>query len=139
MIDIGTIPTCDSIAKLALYMNDPGNKEVGGVAGEIEVFKPQVQSKCCTFESMEASTLFYTQYIEYKLSHFIDKAFEACFGFISVLPGAFCMFRWEAIKGDPLKSFFHGLDKQSHTPTEANMFLAEDRIMCLEILVKAGC
>ena len=47
------------------------------------------------------------------------------------------MFRWEAIKGEPLASFFHGLDKASHTPTEANMYLAEDRIMCLEILVKA--
>mgnify|MGYP000944315997 FL=1 len=47
------------------------------------------------------------------------------------------MFRWEAIKGEPLASFFHGLDKGSHTPTEANMYLAEDRIMCLEILVKA--
>jgi chitin synthase len=72
------------------------------------------------------------------LSHFIDKSFEAVFGFISVLPGAYCMFRWKAIKGDPLSSFFHGLDKTSHTPYEANMFLAEDRIMCLEILVKAG-
>lgn len=82
--------------------------------------------------------LFYTQYIEYKLSHFIDKSFEAIFGFISVLPGAYSMFRWEAIKGEPLASFFHGLDKSSHTPYEANMFLAEDRVMCLEILVKAG-
>jgi chitin synthase len=61
------------------------------------------------------------------------------FGFISVLPGAYCMFRWEAIKGEPLGSFFHGLDKKSHTPYEANMYLAEDRIMCLEILVKVGC
>ena len=82
--------------------------------------------------------LFLAQYIEYKLSHFIDKAFESIFGFISVLPGAYSMFRWEAIKGDPLASFFHGLDKSNHTPFEANMFLAEDRIMCLEILVKAG-
>jgi len=49
------------------------------------------------------------------------------------------MFWWEAIKGEPLASFFHGLDKASHTPTEANMYLAEDRIMCLEILVKAQC
>jgi len=76
--------------------------------------------------------------MEYKLSHFIDKAFESCFGFISVLPGAFSMFRWQAIKGDPLESFFKGLDKSSHTPKEANAYLAEDRIMCLEILVKVS-
>ena len=49
------------------------------------------------------------------------------------------MFRWEAIKGDPLESFFHGMDKNTHTPKEANMYLAEDRIMCLEILVKNSC
>lgn len=76
--------------------------------------------------------------MEYKLGHLIDKAFESCFGFISVLPGAYCMFRWEAIKGDPLSSFFIGLNKESHSPVEANMFLAEDRIMCLEILVKVS-
>lgn len=86
----------------------------------------------------EGNLLFYGQYVEYKLSHFIDKAFESCFGFISVLPGAFSMFRWQAIKGDPLESFFKGLDKDSHTPKEANAYLAEDRIMCLEILVKVS-
>lgn len=46
------------------------------------------------------------------------------------------MFRWDAIKGDPLKSFFKGLDKDKHTAKEANMYLAEDRVMCLEILRK---
>ena len=72
-------------------------------------------------DKIEESVLFYGQYSEYKLSHFIDKAFEACFGFISVLPGAFSLFRWDAIKGEPLESFFKGLDKAEHTPKEANM------------------
>jgi cellulose synthase/poly-beta-1,6-N-acetylglucosamine synthase-like glycosyltransferase len=85
---------------------------------------------------LEAKSLFYAQYVEYKISHYIDKAFESFFGFVSVLPGAFSTFRWEAIKGDPLKSFFNGLNKESHTATEANMYLAEDRIMCLEIVKK---
>ena len=40
MIDIGTIPKADSISKLAFYMDLNGNENVGGVAGEIEVFKP---------------------------------------------------------------------------------------------------
>jgi len=51
-----------------------------------------------------------------------------------VLPGAFCTFRWDAIEGDPLKSFFKGLEADKHTAKEANMYLAEDRVMCLEIL-----
>ena len=46
-----------------------------------------------------------------------------------MLPGAFSTLRWEAIKGDPLKSFFHGLEAETHTAKEANMYLAEDRIM----------
>jgi len=54
------------------------------------------------------------------------------------LPGAFCTFRWDAIEGDPLKSFFKGLDAEKHSAKEANMYLAEDRVMCLEILRKAS-
>jgi chitin synthase len=76
------------------------------------------------------------QYVEYKISHYLDKSFESLFGFVSVLPGAFCTFRWKAINGDPLKSFFKGLEKDRHTAKEANMYLAEDRVMCLEILRK---
>ena len=88
------------------------------------------------WEKFECKFLFYTQYVEYKVSHYIDKAFETMFGFVSVLPGAFCTFRWEAIQGDPLKSFFKGLDSDKHSAKEANMYLAEDRVMCLEILRK---
>ena len=46
------------------------------------------------------------------------------------------MFRWESIQGGPLDSFFKGLHKNNHSAFEANMYLAEDRIMCLEILTK---
>jgi cellulose synthase/poly-beta-1,6-N-acetylglucosamine synthase-like glycosyltransferase len=88
------------------------------------------------FEKIEAKVLIYAQYVEYKVSHYIDKAFETMFGFVSVLPGAFCTFRWAAIQGDPLKSFFKGLESDKHTAKEANMYLAEDRVMWLEILRK---
>jgi chitin synthase len=39
------------------------------------------------------------QYYEYKLGHSPDKACESFFGFTSVLPGAYSIFRWKAIKG----------------------------------------
>lgn len=48
------------------------------------------------------------QYVEYKISHYLDKALESLFGFVSVLPGAFSTFRWDAIKGDPLTEFLLG-------------------------------
>ena len=88
------------------------------------------------FKKIESWCLVQAQYAEYKLSHYIDKSFETIFGFVSVLPGAFSTFRWEAIRGDPLKSFFKGLESDKHTAKEANMYLAEDRVMCLEILRK---
>lgn len=81
----------------------------GGCCGEIEVFSPDFDeltddAKKCT--SFERTMLFHAQYYEYKISHFIDKSFESFTGMISVLPGAFSMFRWEAMKGKPLKKFF---------------------------------
>lgn len=45
MIDIGSIPIEDSISKLTFYMDMPSNKNVGGVAGEIEVFMPEAEGE----------------------------------------------------------------------------------------------
>ena len=46
------------------------------------------------------------------------------------------MFRWKAVQGAPLHKFFKGLNKRSHSCFEANMYLAEDRIICVELLTK---
>ena len=88
------------------------------------------------------SVLLRSQYVEYKLSHYLDKAAESLFGFVSVLPGAFSTFRWEAIKGRPLDEFLKGSKDEFGDQTkimhwaDANKYLAEDRIMCLEIIAK---
>ena len=56
-----------------------------------------------------------------------------------MLPGAFSAFRWEAIQRKPLRKFLKGA-KNDLNPYDimkcykANMYLAEDRIMCLEII-----
>jgi chitin synthase len=81
------------------------------------------------------SILLRSQYVEYKLSHYVDKAAESLFGFVSVLPGAFSAFRWKAIQGTPLETFLKGqklTDSNLGTYPScatANMYLAEDRIM----------
>ena len=150
MIDIGTIPLKNSISSIWRYMDK--YEKVGGACGEIEVFNPSdrelgypmkvkdeneneiIINKRNCWEKFEAFILVYAQYVEYKVSHYFDKSFESLFGFVSVLPGAFWTFRWKAIKGDPLKSFFKSFEAEKHTAIEANMYLAEDRVMCLEIL-----
>ena len=74
------------------------------------------------------------------MGHTPDKACESFFGFTQVLPGAYSIFRWEAIKGGPLDEFFKNVTR-TEVPTcaEANEYLAEDRIMCLQIYIKVNC
>ena len=85
------------------------------------------------------------QIFEYKVSNIFDKALESVFGFISVLPGAFSAYRWEAIKNDlhghgPLSIYFKPLGPEAENMSvfEKNMYLAEDRILCFELLAKRG-
>lgn len=66
-----------------------------------------------------------------------------------MLPGAFSAYRYRAILGRPLEQYFHG----DHSLADRlgakgiygmniftkNMFLAEDRILCFELVAKAGC
>jgi chitin synthase len=51
-----------------------------------------------------------------------------------VLPGAFSLLRWKAVKGRPIEEFLKGLNKRNLNLLELNMFLAEDRIMCFQII-----
>ena len=88
------------------------------------------------------------QNFEYKISNILDKPLESAFGYVSVLPGAFSAYRFRAIMGRPLEQYFHG----DHTLSgrfgkkgidgmnifKKNMFLAEDRILCFEVVAKAG-
>ena len=128
-MDIGTLPLKNSISDMALYMEN--NPRVGGLCGEIEVKFPEDKG-------FGANALASAQYLEYKISHYLDKQCENLFGFVSVLPGAFSMLRWDAIKGDPLQRFFMGLHREEQSAFDANMYLAEDRVMSLEILTKKG-
>jgi chitin synthase len=77
------------------------------------------------------------------MSNILDKPLESVFGFISVLPGAFSAYRYVALQNDakgegPLEKYFkgekmHGADAGIFT---ANMYLAEDRILCFELVTK---
>jgi len=65
---------------------------------------------------MEAQSPFLKAYFSERSMSSINKATilinsaESLFGFVSVLPGAFSVFRWECIKGEPLRKFLKGTE-----------------------------
>ena len=141
IIDCGSIPLWKSISSIIWHMETI--PEVGGAWGEIEVMLPDKKEDDSAISLIE-NILLRSQYVEYKLSHYMDKAAESLFGFVSVLPGAFSTFRWECIKGRPLNEFLKGSKDEfgdiskMMSWSNANKYLAEDRIMWLEIIAKVS-
>ena len=103
------------------------NPQIGGCCGEVCVHNPNY------LNVIEAC-----QHYEYKTSNFMNKSLESLFGYIAVLPGAFSAYRYQAIKGQPLQRYFYSMSHEL-SPFKANMYLAEDRILCLELVAKQGC
>ncbi|KNE67286.1 hypothetical protein AMAG_12350 [Allomyces macrogynus ATCC 38327] len=128
LLDVGTKPQSMSIYRLWRAFLNP---QVGGACGEIAVEG--------SYWSM-LNPIIAGQNFEYKMSNVLDKPLESVFGYISVLPGAFSAYRYAALQGRPLEEYFKGetLHNSSDIFT-ANMYLAEDRILCFELVAKANC
>jgi len=133
LLDAGTRPGKDSIYELWRAFNiDP---MCGGACGEIKADLGK------NWENL-LNPLVATQNFEYKMSNILDKPMESAFGFISVLPGAFSAYRFVALQNDkrgdgPLEKYFAG--EKMHADAgifEKNMYLAEDRILCFELVAK---
>lgn len=136
LLDAGTKPGKDSIYHLwKAFDVEP---MCGGACGEIKVMLSHGKKLL--------NPLVAGQNFEYKLSNILDKPLESSFGFITVLPGAFSAYRYVALQNDkngqgPLERYFlgekmHGANAGIFT---ANMYLAEDRILCFEIVSKRKC
>jgi len=139
LLDAGTKPGTKSL--LALWEAFYNDKDLGGSCGEIHAMLGPGWRKLL-------NPLVAAQNFEYKISNILDKPLESSFGYVSVLPGAFSAYRFRAIMGRPLEQYFHG----DHTLSarlgkkgiegmnifKKNMFLAEDRILCFELVAKAG-
>ncbi|KAH9948343.1 glycosyltransferase family 2 protein [Amylocystis lapponica] len=138
LIDAGTKPGHKSIYYLwEAFYNDAN---LGGCCGEIHAMLEGGRKLL--------NPLVAAQNFEYKMSNILDKPLESSFGYVSVLPGAFSAYKFRAILGRPLEQYFHG----DHSLADRlgpkgiygmniftkNMFLAEDRILCFEIVAKAG-
>ncbi|KAM7201525.1 chitin synthase 1 [Rhypophila sp. PSN 637] len=139
LLDAGTKPSPKSL--LALWEGFYNDKDLGGACGEIHAMLGKGGKKLI-------NPLVAVQNFEYKISNILDKPLESAFGYVSVLPGAFSAYRYRAICGRPLEQYFHGdhtLSKilgkkgiEGMNIFKKNMFLAEDRILCFELVAKAG-
>ncbi|CAG8784970.1 41338_t:CDS:2, partial [Gigaspora margarita] len=136
LLDVGTKPSQTLVYHLwkentpnLAFNSDP---RISGACGEIKV---DLGHKCRNL----LNPLIASQNFEYKMSNILDKPSESVFGYISVLPGAFSTYRYKAIINGPLESYFkgeHGLDATKTGIFEANMYLAEDRILSFELVIK---
>ncbi|OAD00511.1 chitin synthase [Mucor lusitanicus CBS 277.49] len=134
LLDVGTKPGGRSIYNL--WKSFDINRNVAGACGEIKAMLG-------TAGVQLLNPLVASQNFEYKMSNILDKPLESVFGHISVLPGAFSAYRYTALQNDmhgegPLEKYFlgekmHGSDADIFT---ANMYLAEDRILCYELVAK---
>ncbi|KAF9241557.1 glycosyltransferase family 2 protein [Melanogaster broomeanus] len=123
LLDVGTRPGNNSLYRL--WKTFDVNSNVGGACGEIAVYKGKNWKYLL-------NPLVAAQNFEYKLSNILDKPTESMFGYISVLN--------DKDGQGPLASYFkgeilHGRDTDIFT---SNMYLAEDRILCFELIAKAN-
>jgi chitin synthase len=134
LLDVGTKPGPNSLYHLWKAFDTDSN--VAGACGEIIAGKGK--GWLGLFNPLIAS-----QNFEYKMSNILDKPLESVFGYITVLPGALSAYRYYALQNDasghgPLSQYFKGevLHGQNSDVFTANMYLAEDRILCWELVAK---
>ncbi|SCU78087.1 LAFA_0A04830g1_1 [Lachancea sp. 'fantastica'] len=134
LVDVGT--RLNDTAIYHLWKAFDRDSNVAGAAGQIKTMKGKWGLKLL-------NPLVASQNFEYKISNILDKPLESVFGYISVLPGALSAYRYRALKNHedgtgPLNSYFLGETQEGrqHDVFTANMYLAEDRILCWELVAK---
>lgn len=134
LVDIGT--KLNSTAIYHLWKTFDLDSNVAGAAGQVKAMTGKYGRKLL-------NPLVASQNFEYKMSNILDKPLESVFGYISVLPGALSAYRYRALQNNqdgtgPLASYFLGETEEGrdHDIFTANMYLAEDRILCWELVAK---
>ncbi|KAG0018590.1 Chitin synthase, class 1 [Entomortierella chlamydospora] len=135
LLDVGTRPGPTSIYQLWKVFDL--NSNVAGACGEIKPVKGPAAKNLL-------NPLVAAQNFEYKMNNILDKPLESVIGYIQVLPGAFSAYRYRALLSPPetpnegpLVSYFKGEKPSADSGIfDANMYLAEDRILCFELVAK---
>ncbi|KAK7208461.1 chitin synthase-domain-containing protein [Myxozyma melibiosi] len=136
LLDVGTRPGNTSLYHLWKAFDQDSN--VAGASGEIRAMLGKGWRNLL-------NPIVAAQNFEYKMSNILDKPMESVFGYITVLPGALSAYRYIALQNDsdgngPLAQYFKGekLEGKDADVFTANMYLAEDRILCWELVAKKG-
>ncbi|RSM03311.1 hypothetical protein CEP52_007463 [Fusarium oligoseptatum] len=79
----------------------------------------------------------------YKIGFQLDRTFESATGYLALLPGAFSAWRFRGQSGKPLEDTLLGdptsmQTKSSQRPWNLNRYLADDRVICFQVVSKAG-
>ena len=127
LLDVGTKP--DEKALFYLFEAMEVDPRVAGCCGEIKPITTNMWNFVVS-----------AQVVEYKFGHIFDKALESIVGYITVLPGAFSAYRWEALQGDSLwQDYFKSLRwPHKMDAFNSNIYLAEDRVLCHSLVCKEG-
>ncbi|OMJ86624.1 hypothetical protein SteCoe_11840 [Stentor coeruleus] len=131
LVDVGTEPEIDAIENLCRAFDDD---MVAGVCGEII---PKIKDVHLT------DLLYQTQLVEYKFAHIFDKALESLIGYITVLPGAFSAYRYKSLMIDDIDGplwnyYFKSLRQPLNSCYMSNIYLAEDRVLCMALVTCKG-
>jgi chitin synthase len=128
-LDAGTVVEAGAVSKLVAYMDE--RPDVAAAASRILTPTP----------GRAASTLSIWQYMDFVMQKAVTWPTEVASGYLSVIPGQFCVFRWSAVSAPssdsdgtrPLDTYLRGLN--AIEPLERVMFLAEDRVFGNEIVL----
>jgi chitin synthase len=121
-IDVGTVVDVDLIWLLAEQMRL--RPDIGGVAPRVTPELPRIGD----------SFLAKWQFFDFAFRACIEWPFEVLTGYLSVLPGQVCAFRWDALHGAvaerdeaPIRAYLEGMELAS--PIDRVRYLAEDRVI----------
>jgi cellulose synthase/poly-beta-1,6-N-acetylglucosamine synthase-like glycosyltransferase len=134
-IDAGTILDGELITLLAEHMRQ--QLDIGAVAPQITPAVPLPGD----------SFLAKWQFFDFAFRACIEWPFEMLTGYLSVLPGQVCAFRWHALRGgapdpanaqisrSPIQTYLEGME--AATPTDRVRYLAEDRVIGTSLMFSA--
>ena len=137
-LDVGMRPGDESIYHL--WKTFDLNSQIAGAFGEIVVPKGFMGKNLL-------NPLLAAQNFEYKMIHTMDKPRDSLFGFNAQFPSGFSAYRYIALQNNhlgsgPLASYFYGevlQNGRAEAGIEGNMYLAEERVLCFEIITKRKC